>query len=65
MKLSKMDKKAQVRWIIIAILLIIVAGMLYYPDVIKPYLSKLIELAKPITGYATGAADKAIHAIPQ
>ena len=60
-----MDRRAQVRWLVIAVLIAVVAGLLYYPDVIKPYLSKLIAFAKPITGYATGAADKAIHALPK
>ena len=60
-----MDKRAQIRWLVIAVLIAVVAGLLYYPDVIRPYLSKFIEYVKPITGYATGAADKAVHAIPK
>ena len=58
-----MEKRAQVRWIIIAILLAIIAGLVFYPDVLKPFFSKLIAYAKPITGYATGAAEKVIENI--
>jgi len=59
----KMNKKAQVRWVIIAILLAVIAGLVFYPDVLKPFFSKFIAFAKPITGYATGAAEKLIQNI--
>lgn len=58
-----MDKKAQVRWVIIVILLAVIAALIYYPDVVKPFFSKLITLTRPITGYATGAAEKLIQNI--
>lgn len=59
-----MDKKGQLRWVIIIVLVAVIIGLLYYPGLIKPWLGKIIDLAKPVTGYATGAADKVIHSIP-
>ena len=60
-----MNKKGQLRWIIIVVLIAVIIGLLYYPSVIKPWLSWLVGAAKPITGYATDAADKAVHSIPK
>ena len=60
-----MDRKAQVRWFIIIVLIAIIVSLLYYPAVAKAFLDKLAVFTKPVTGYATDAADKAIHNIPK
>lgn len=58
-----MNRKAQVRWVIIAVLIVVIAGLLFYHDITVKYLGILLDYTKPITGYATGIAEKAVHGI--
>lgn len=56
-----MDKRGQIRWVIIAALLIIIAALLYYPEIARSFFGRLADIVKPITGYAAGAAEKIIQ----
>ena len=56
-----MNCKAQIRWIIIAVLLAVIAGLFMYPEFTRKILGTLFSYTRPITGYATGAIEKVIQ----
>ena len=55
------NKKAQIRWFIIAVLVVVIAGLLFYHDITAKYLGLFAKYIKPVTGYASGVAKEVVH----
>jgi len=58
-----MNKRAQIRWVIIIVLLAIIAGFLLYPGVTRKILGMIIAYSKPVTGFASGVAENLVQNI--
>ncbi|MFH0869316.1 MAG: hypothetical protein V1839_03750 [archaeon] len=58
-----MNKRGYFKWVIIAVLLVTIASMFFYPEATRKILTTIFGYSKPVTGYATGVVDKLVHNI--